>query len=272
MASHRAIAPRVILRGEESGGALALVEISVPPRWEGPPLHHHAFDEAFHVLEGELTFRLGDELRTAAAGQFAFAPGGTVHTLANRADAPARYLLVLTPAGFERYFEGIAAGGEPPGPVPETIVVGPQIDPGAQATPLPADDVRINVRVRGADSEGRVALMDNRVGADAGGPPLHHHDFDEAFYVLEGELTFQLGDERLVRRAGDLAFARRGAHHTFANLSGAEARQLIVCTPAGFERYFQRMAARDAGVDPPPEAFEPWPEVTTVGPPLANQG
>jgi quercetin dioxygenase-like cupin family protein len=243
--------------------------VAVPPRWEGPPLHHHAFDETFHVLEGELTFHLGGELRTAAAGQLAFAPGGEVHTLANLADAPARYLLVITPAGFERYFEGIAARGDPPGPVPETIVVGPRIDPaaGASATPLPESGPGVNVLVRGANSEGRVAVMDNHPGG--AGPPLHYHDFDEAFYVLEGELTFQLGAERLVRGPRELAFARRGVHHTFANLSGAPARTLIICTPAGFERYFQRMAAKQAGVEPPPEALEPWPEVTKVGPPLA---
>ena len=41
---------------------------------------------------------------------------------------------------------------------------------------------------------------------------------------------------------------------------------LLVCTPAGFERYFQRMAAREEGVEPPPEALEPWPEVVKVGP------
>jgi quercetin dioxygenase-like cupin family protein len=92
--------------------------------------------------------------------------------------------------------------------------------------------------------------------------------FDEGFHVLEGELTFQFGDELRTARAGQTVFAPGGVVHTFANLSGAEARQLLVCTPAGFERYFQRMAAKQAGVDPPPEALEPWPEVTTVGPPL----
>jgi quercetin dioxygenase-like cupin family protein len=267
MAEHQAFNARVLLRGEESGGAIALVEVSVPPRWQGPPLHHHAFDEAFYVLDGELTFRLGDELRTAAAGRFAFVRGGAVHTLANLADAPARYLLVITPAGFERYFDRDGAD------VPETTVVGPSIDPraGSGAKPLPASASGINVLVRGADSAGRVAVMDNHVGADAGGPPLHFHDFDEAFFVVDGELTFQLGEELHVRRAGELAFARRGEHHTFANLSGAGARQLIVCTPAGFERYFQRMAARAAGVEPPPEALEPWPEVTKVGPPLEGR-
>jgi quercetin dioxygenase-like cupin family protein len=262
----RSFTARVLLRGEDSGGAIALVEVSVPPRWEGPPLHHHVFDEGFHVLEGELTFQLGDDLRTGTPGTFAFARGGAVHTLANLGDAPARYLLVITPAGFEGYFDRSAAAG----PVPETIVVGTPIDPsaGARAEPLPAPGAGINVLVRGADSDGRVGLMDNRVGPDAG-PPLHFHDFDEAFYVVDGELTFQLGDERGVRGPGELAFARRGVQHTFANLSGADGRTLIICTPAGFERYFQRMAARAAGVDPPPEALEPWPEVTKVGPALA---
>jgi quercetin dioxygenase-like cupin family protein len=150
--------------------------------------------------------------------------------------------------------------------------VGPPIDAGAAAGTLPPPTARIEVRVRGADSDGRVAVMDNRVGAGVGGPPLHRHDFDEAFYVLDGELTFQLGEERVVRRRGELVFAPRGAHHTFANLGTADGRTLIVCTPAGFERYFQRIAARNAGVEPPPEALEPWPEVVTVGPPLAGDG
>ena len=40
--------------------------------------------------------------------------------------------------------------------------------------------------------------MDNRIGPSSARPPLHHHAFDEAFFVLEGELTFQLGSERHV--------------------------------------------------------------------------
>lgn len=273
--NHRSFDPRVLLQGEDSAGALALVDVTVPPHWEGPPLHRHAFDEAFYVLDGQLTFQLGDQLRTGDPGQFAFARGGAVHTLANLADVPARYLLVITPAGFERYFERAAAqaaGTEPPasalGPIPETTVVGPHLDAAAHGVAaLPHHDGGVNVLARGADSDGRVAIMDNRVGP-GGGPPVHCHDFDEAFYVLDGELTFQLGRERHVRRAGELAFAPRGVHHTFANLGNSDARTLIICTPAGFERYFQRMAARHAGIQPPPEALEPWPEVVKVGPPL----
>jgi hypothetical protein len=56
--------------------------------------------------------------------------------------------------------------------------------------------------------------------------------------------------------------------HTYANLSGAPARALLVITPAGFERYFDRIAARISGTAPPPEAAKAIPEVVSLGPPL----
>jgi quercetin dioxygenase-like cupin family protein len=265
----------VLLRGEETAGQIALVRNTVPAGWAGPPLHHHAFDETFYVLDGELTFQLGDELVAAGPGALAFAAGDAVHTLANRGDAPASYLLLCTPAGFERYFDRLAAeaaGTAPPpeaaGPVPETVVVGPPIGDGAPARRLPPGGARVNVLLREADSGGRISVMDNRIAAGRPGPPLHRHDFDELFCVLDGELTFQLGDERVTRRAGEIAFAPRGVAHTFANLSGAEARTLIVCTPAGFERYFARMAADEAGVPAPDWALAATPAVERLGPPL----
>ena len=61
------------------------------------------------------------------------------------------------------------------------------------------------VLLRSEDSGGHVAVVELSGG---GRPPLHRHDFDETFYVLEGELTFQLGDARVTRRAGELAASR----------------------------------------------------------------
>lgn len=251
----------VLLRGEHTAGAIGAVEVRVPAAWAGPPLHHHAFDEAFYVLDGELTFQLGDELVTAGPESFVFAPGGAVHTLGNRSEAPARYLLLITPAGFERRFDA-----EPDGPVPGTTVVGGPLT-GRGTRRIEPVTSGVNVHVRGEESEGRISVMEN-LGERSGGPPLHHHAFDELFFVLDGELTFQLGDERFVRGAGELAFAPRGVPHTFANLSGRPSRTLLVCTPAGFERYFARIAAEQRGVEPPAWALEPYPAVTKVGPPL----
>jgi quercetin dioxygenase-like cupin family protein len=125
---------KVLLRSEETDGHVSVTEIVVPPRSAGPPLHTHDFDEAFYMLEGELIFQVEDALVTRGGGELSFAPRNVAHTLANQSDAPARYVLVCTPAGFERHWARIAAdaaGVEAPQwalqPIPEVTVVGPQI-------------------------------------------------------------------------------------------------------------------------------------------------
>ena len=129
----------------------------------------------------------------------------------------------------------------------------------------------ISVRLRTEETGGALSLMENRVAPGFPGPPLHHHDFDETFYVLEGELTFQVVNELVTAGPGDVVFAPRGVAHTFANRGDAPARILLVCTPAGFERYFARMAAERSGVAPPDWALQPIPPVTTVGPQIGEQ-
>ncbi len=132
------------------------------------------------------------------------------------------------------------------------------------STPAP------RVLLRSEQSRGRVSVIESTMPPGAAGPPLHSHEFDETFYVLEGELTFQLGDELVVAGAGDLAFAPGGIPHTLTNRSSTPARFLIVCTPARFEREFARRAAAMAGSEPPAWATQPIPEVTVLGPPISR--
>jgi quercetin dioxygenase-like cupin family protein len=113
-------------------------------------------------------------------------------------------------------------------------------------------------------------LMENVVAARSAGPPLHTHDFDEAFYMLEGELIFQVEDELFTKRAGEIAFAPRNVAHALANHSDADACYLLVCTPGGLERQFARDAAASQGVEPPDWALQPSPEVIVVGPQIAG--
>jgi quercetin dioxygenase-like cupin family protein len=134
MASATDLHTNVLLCGEQTGGHMSITEIVVPPHAAGPPLHTHDFDEAFHLLEGELIFQVEEALATKCAGELSFAPRNVPHTLANHNDEPARYLLVCAPAGFERHWARIAAeaaGVDPPQwalqPIPEVTVVGPQI-------------------------------------------------------------------------------------------------------------------------------------------------
>ena len=132
-----------------------------------------------------------------------------------------------------------------------------------------ATDLRTTILLRSEQSGGHVSIMENVVAAHSAGPPLHRHDFDEAFYMLEGELIFQVDDALATKGAGELSFAPRNVPHALANHTDADARYLLVCTPAGLERLFARAEAASQGVEPPDWALQPLPEVTVVGPPIA---
>jgi quercetin dioxygenase-like cupin family protein len=132
-------------------------------------------------------------------------------------------------------------------------------------------NLRSNVLLRSEETGGHVSVVENVIPAHSPGPPLHMHDFDEAFYLLEGELIFQVEDALVTKGAGELAFAPRNVGHALANHSDAPARYLLVCTPAGFERHFARIAAEAAGLEPPEWALQPIPEVIRVGPQIPVQ-
>jgi mannose-6-phosphate isomerase-like protein (cupin superfamily) len=111
---------KVLLRGEQSWGVVSVIKSGSLPGFGGPPLHHYDFDETFYVVEGELTFRLGDEPFSKKAGEIAFAPRGVPHTYANPSDAPTRHLIICTPAASSATSPGwrLSAGGRsrPNGP------------------------------------------------------------------------------------------------------------------------------------------------------------
>lgn len=128
--------------------------------------------------------------------------------------------------------------------------------------------LRTSVLLHGGESGGHVSVTDITVPPGMG-PPLHTHGFDETFYILEGTLIFQLGETLVTRTAGEVFFAPRDVPHALANRGPADARYVLVCTPAGFERHWARLEAKAAGLEPPHWALQPIPEVTVVGPPIA---
>jgi quercetin dioxygenase-like cupin family protein len=132
-------------------------------------------------------------------------------------------------------------------------------------------DLHTDVLLRSEETGGHVSVVEIVVPPHSAGPPLHTHDFDEAFYMLDGELIFQVEEALVTRRAGELAFAPRNVAHALANHSDAPARYLLICTPAGFERHWVCVAAEAAGVEPPQWALQPIPEVTVVGGQIAAQ-
>lgn len=85
---------------EQTGGLLSIIEITEPPNAAGPLHVHHHEDEGFWILEGNVTFEVGDTTINASAGDFAFGPRDIPHRY-TVGDAGCRMLFIMTPGGFE---------------------------------------------------------------------------------------------------------------------------------------------------------------------------
>jgi quercetin dioxygenase-like cupin family protein len=96
---------------EGHGDSFSILE-SLAPHGDGPPLHvHHDEDEAFHVLEGELLLRVGDQQLTLSAGESVLAPRGIPHTYLVTSQDGARWL-IITRGGFERFVRAVSRPAE----------------------------------------------------------------------------------------------------------------------------------------------------------------
>ena len=95
---------RFLATGEDTNGKYALWEAIVPPGGGPPPHVHSREEEGFYVLEGEITFQVGDKRLVAGPGMFANMPVGTPHSFKNESNKPAKMLISVAPAGLERMF------------------------------------------------------------------------------------------------------------------------------------------------------------------------
>ena len=95
---------RFLATGNETDGKYATVDALVPPGGGPPPHIHTREEESFLVLEGEITFLLGEERILAGAGTFLNMPVGSLHCFKNESSTVARMLTSVAPAGLEQMF------------------------------------------------------------------------------------------------------------------------------------------------------------------------
>jgi quercetin dioxygenase-like cupin family protein len=111
-------------------------------------------------------------------------------------------------------------------------------------------------KVTGEETDGRLfqAVLSYPRGA---APPVHiHHDADETFYVLEGEVTIFVGDERFECTAGDFVLGPRGISHAFL-VKSERAEMLVTFSPAGIDGFFAEVAPPVIPGAPPPAPTMP---------------
>jgi quercetin dioxygenase-like cupin family protein len=85
---------------QQTGGLLSIIEITEPPNAAGPLHVHHREDEGFWILEGDVTFEVGETTIRASAGDFAFGPRDIPHRY-TVGPSGCRMLFIIAPGGFE---------------------------------------------------------------------------------------------------------------------------------------------------------------------------
>jgi len=105
----------------------------------------------------------------------------------------------------------------------------------------------------GGEQTGGAYALAEAIVLPGGGPPPHVHSReDESFYVLEGEVTFTVDGRDTVAQAGTFVQAPRDIPHAFENRTSTPARMLILCVPAGFEKFLMEFATELPSRDAPP--------------------
>jgi quercetin dioxygenase-like cupin family protein len=291
--------------GEETDGIYSVVEV-LETQGAKAPLHlHRKEDEAFYVLEGEMTFEIGEQRIKASAGSFLFGPKDVPHTY--RVDSgPARLLFLLSPPGFEGFIEAVSKPAKAPTlPPPQEAETPPdeaEMDDEAETESFAVLEAQYGceivrepmhddngaaartfgleggegearwwlgglttIKATGKETGGRYTLVE--VLEPEGEAPLHvHHREDEAFWILEGEVTFEIGEQTIKASPGSFVFGPKDVPHRYTVESGP-ARLLFLLSPAGFEEFIHATSepASERTLPPPPEGPPSEAEMEQLG-------
>ncbi len=103
--------------GAETAGRYSISEWSLEPNTQGPGAHSHPEDDVFYVLEGTMSFLIGDRWAEAPKGSFVLVPAGVIHDFENRGSVRAGVLNFSAPGNFEQHMPDIAQWfhSHPPG-------------------------------------------------------------------------------------------------------------------------------------------------------------
>lgn len=228
----------------------ALVEAVMPDGEPPPPCANLGEPIAFYLLEGEIDCQFGRESVAARPGDLVHLPGGRAQRFAVRGDR-ARALWLLTPR----------APGERPSRVraaKQAIRAGGRRSRwygGRLCTPL----------LRGCESRGRVAVVEAMIRRGHELPRHAHHREDEAWYVLEGEARFQVGERVYRGRPGDLVLLPRGIPHEILLVSD-RLRAIAFLSPPGLEEHILECSqpAPAALLPPSSHGRAEWPRVRAM--------
>jgi quercetin dioxygenase-like cupin family protein len=101
---------------------------------------------------------------------------------------------------------------------------------------------QIICKVRGDETFGRFAVVEETTPAKGVIPPHFHNRTDEIIYVLEGEYEVECDGKKSVARAGNMLVIPRGTTHSLKNRLTTPGKMLAIITPSGFENFFAEIS------------------------------
>jgi mannose-6-phosphate isomerase-like protein (cupin superfamily) len=207
-----------------AGESCLIVATKVPPGAAGPPLHRHPVDQTYFIVQGEITVELGAKTEVAKTRSAVFIPAGLPHHNWNDGSEEEVHIEVLAP------------GVLPVQPLVEfddlqDTSVQPAFIQEADPSNLTGQDFGLDWLVNRRAGAANAAVYLAEVPAGRSGPPLHVHDFDQFYFVLQGTLSVEIGLTRLDVPAGHLVVLPAQVPHRQWNEQDHTEHHLTVMVP-----------------------------------------
>lgn len=108
------------------------------------------------------------------------------------------------------------------------------------------------IHATGKETNGRYAMIELYATKEGEAPWHVHHHEDEGFYIIDGEMTFYIGDKVVKGRPGDFIFAPKDIPHMYTVDTPRHARVMMTFSPAGFEDFVRATSVPSTSLIPPP--------------------
>jgi mannose-6-phosphate isomerase-like protein (cupin superfamily) len=215
------------------------------------PVHLHAYEEAFFILEGTATVLYEGREYDVATGDYGVFPLGTPHGWRNRGGAVARWLEIQTPSRWDESADTIIPREQPAPSAPRKLSITTPLSrhighfDGSLFLPIatPNSGRRKNLFRQPLSGEligaefGHTVMIHLEPGGYAA---LHDHPHEESYFMMKGEVQLTLADETRIIRPGEYGWAGVGTIHEFRNISNEPAEWIETQSPMPIPAHFSR--------------------------------
>jgi quercetin dioxygenase-like cupin family protein len=199
--------------------------------------HVHSYEEGFYILEGHADVTINDQTHHLAPGDFGAFKVGTIHAWRNSGETPLRWLGMAAPQPKPLAKERDTFFPKAASPAPDVPTLLGHFDvsqipstPEARAALPGANNVFLKWMIdeKFGARHHRVLFLEYLPGASIA---LHDHTFEEAYFILSGEVEAILDGQRYLAQPGDVLWTSVGCVHSFANMGSQPVRWLETFSP-----------------------------------------